>query len=618
MCKEPNYDFRREAAVAINSGQSNAIILCGDTQGLFFLADATGGQYVPLVDFLTAKWNVPGQILIVYEPSGQLRILDKPAPAPGEPPNGDKIKDAWLRWRTGLATEDLQIREMLSAARLRSHAQAMSDSFDALLRQTEKDPVIAMELLRQFCLCSRTRADGKPLLQDRLLIVIENADMLLPEGEISRLALPDRRMVGLCAEWFCDPLFTNGASSVVLVAESRSLINQRITRLPQVRVIEIPAPDENTRAHFTDWFSRQQPAGRKVELWSSQQTFAKLTGGLSMHALRRVLVNSCHLGCPVTSKDVIEAVEEHIRGQLGEDVIEFKKPEHTLDDVIGFTALKGFLRREFVPRMESTGLDSLPGAAVCGPIGGGKSFIFEAVAAESDMVVLVLKNIRSMWYGQTDVIFETLRRILSSLAKVLIFVDEADTQFGEVGPDAHETERRLTGKIQAMMSDPKLRGRVKWLLMTARIQYLSPDIRRPGRVGDLIIPVLDPEGEDRKAFIAWMVKKTIATELAPADTDRLDQLTVGYSSADFSALRSELIAKAGTSKLSVDQIAEVAADHIPPAISDARRLQTLHALMNCTRKSLIPAGYLPDPAKIQEAKEQWQMEIRRLEARGVR
>ena len=91
-------------------------------------------------------------------------------------------------------------------------------------------------------------------------------------------------------------------------------------------------------------------------------------------------------------------------------------------------------------------------------------------------------------------IFERLRRVLEALEKVVIFVDEADTQFGGVGAETHSTERRLTGKIQAMMSDPRLRGRVIWLLMTARIHLLSPDIRRPGRVGDLIIPVLDPEG----------------------------------------------------------------------------------------------------------------------------
>ena len=56
-----------------------------------------------------------------------------------------------------------------------------------------------------------------------------------------------------------------------------------------------------------------------------------------------------------------------------------------------------------------------------------------------------------------------------------------------------------------MMSDPLLRGKVVWLLVTARIHLLSPDIRRPGRVGDLIIPVLDPEGKDREAFLDWVV-----------------------------------------------------------------------------------------------------------------
>ena len=148
--------------------------------------------------------------------------------------------------------------------------------------------------------------------------------------------------------------------------------------------------------------------------------------------------------------------------------------------------------------------DLLP-PAIGGPIGAGKTFIFEAVAAELDMVVLVIKNIRSKYYGETDVIFERLRRVLMALSRVLIFIDEADTQLGGVGADTHATERRLTGKIQSMMSDPLLRGKVVWLLVTARIHLLSPDIRRPGRVGDLIIPVLDPEGKDREAFLDWVV-----------------------------------------------------------------------------------------------------------------
>ena len=300
---------------------------------------------------------------------------------------------------------------------------------------------------------------------------------------------------------------------------------------------------------------------------------------------------------------------------MGEDIVEFKKPLHTLKDVIGFARLKQFLADDLIPRFQSGEDDALPGAAVCGPIGGGKTFIFEALAAELDMVVLVLKNIRSQWFGQTDVIFERLRRVLEALAKVVIFVDEADTQFGGVGPDAHETERRLTGKIQAMMSDSRLRGKVIWLLMTARIHLLSPDIRRPGRAGDLIIPVLDPHGDDRRAFMEWTLAPAIGAALSDKEWQGFDALTKGYAASNFAALRSELKARAKRAggKLAMEDVQKVVKDLIPPDIADTRRYQTLQALVNCTRRSL-----LPNPEATDQDRQAWNEEIRRLELKGVR
>jgi SpoVK/Ycf46/Vps4 family AAA+-type ATPase len=204
---------------------------------------------------------------------------------------------------------------------------------------------------------------------------------------------------------------------------------------------------------------------------------------------------------------------------------------------------------------------------------------------------------------------------LEALSKVLIFVDEADTQFGGVSGDVHATERRLTGKIQAMMSDPKLRGRVTWLLMTARIHLLSPDIRRPGRVGDLIIPVLDPEGEDRAAFIQWMVEPVFEGVLDASQMKDLEQVVQGYAASNFAALRSELKAKARHRgcRLGFKEILSIIDDHLSPAISETRRYQTLQALVNCTRKSL-----LPNPDITMEERNRWYEEIVRLEARGIR
>jgi SpoVK/Ycf46/Vps4 family AAA+-type ATPase len=388
-----------------------------------------------------------------------------------------------------------------------------------------------------------------------------------------------------------------------------------VARFPEVLEVEIPAPDETMRLDFIRRFLDRQPGDARPKLWSTPEDLARLTAGLSLHALAQLFKGALHEKRPLAQAEVVAKVEEFIQRQLGEDMVEFKKPSHRLEDCVGFSRLKKFLRDEFMPRLAATGPEALPGAAVCGPIGGGKTFLFEAVAAELDMVVLVLKNIRSQWFGQTDVLFERLRRVLMALAKVLIFVDEADTQFGGVGPDTHETERRLTGKLQAMMSDPKLRGRVAWLLVTARIHLLSPDLRRPGRVGDLIIPILDPDGADRQAFLRWTVKDSVNDDLSPERLQRLTQATQNFSTAGFAALRSELKAKAKLSgqPLTFDQVLAIVGDLLPPAIEATRHYQALQALVNCTRRSL-----LPDPGVTEEQRQRWAEEVRRLEAQGVR
>jgi SpoVK/Ycf46/Vps4 family AAA+-type ATPase len=461
-----------------------------------------------------------------------------------------------------------------------------------------------LEAMRQFTICSRSNLSGSDLL-----ILIEAADMLLPVGSGDIASLNDKQLhrISICQDWFADPAFVGGGDSVILFAESASLIHPRISKLPHVLNVPLPAPSTDERLHFIiDFFAK---AKYEPRLWSSREDLAAFTAGLSIHALRQLLLRSSYTREPLQPADIVDKVQEFIQSQLGEDVIEFKKPTHRLSDVKGFRKLKEFINRELLPRFKAPPDKALAGAAVAGPIGGGKTFIFEAVAAELDIPVLVLKGIRSQWYGQTDVIFERLRRVLEALEKVVIFVDEADTQFGGVEAEEHSTERRLTGKIQAMMSDVRLRGHVIWLLMTARIHLLSPDIRRPGRVGDLIIPVLDPEGEDRKEFLHWVAGAVLSLP-TEEDIAKLDGLTVGYSAASFSSLRSQL--KASGAK-TIDELVAIVADQIPPAISQTRRYQTLQALINCTRRSL-----LPDASVTEQDREGWQAEIRALEAMGVR
>lgn len=946
-------NFFEKFAKILNAEQSKSIIFSGNVYDLFF----NGKDYVPLIPFLCKKTKVPGIIHILYELNGPITISTE---------GRSHLKKAWREWREGdVGQEDID--KMLSHRKSEPKERiASADSeFESRLRQSNGNSTLALEFLRQLTMCSREKTRAN------LFIVIEGADMLIPSGNNDLASLNDvqRRRIGIVQDWFSDPDFVDGGDSVCLIAESASLIHPRISKLPQVLDVEVSSPDYEERKHYIDWFCQEN----KPELWGSTSDLAALSAGLSVHSIRQLLksatTTSIYKGVEMTAKDVVGKVESFIQHQIGEDVVEFKKPEHRLKDVVGFSALKKFIYEELIPRFQASGDEALPGAAVAGPIGchkkgqkvimydgslkkiedvkkgemlmgpdskpriinnlirgegkmyrikpvkgksfivnedhilslvktkeeknekvkyaevsvkdyldwskwkrsiyklyrvavefeekelpidpyffgnllgdgsmqhspcvtntdakvieevykqakkfklrvrvtggdrcpsyylvgkkkvknpiaeilrsldswdvkcgdkfipeiyktsskkqrqellagildtdgslgncfedsskskklikdvafvarslgfaaypvpkkvngktyyrmsisgnldniptrikrkkakprkqkksvlrtgfslksvgkgefygfsldkdglyllddftvthnSGKTFIFEAVAAELGMPVLVLKNIRSQWFGQTDVIFERLRRVLEALQKVVIFVDEADTQFGGVGKESHTTERRLTGKIQAMMSDPKLRGKVIWLLMTARIHLLSPDIRRPGRVGDLIIPVLDPRGEDREEFVDWVLSAigSLPRSLQPDRCDDEEKqevlaLTDGYSAAAYASLRSYLKAQKKMHPGEHFDVVKIIGDQIPANIGPTREYQTLQALANCTRRSLIPDCVLeescPELLKqikqgkrvdILKAKAAWERKIKELEAQGI-
>ena len=598
----PTYPFFGQLARMINSGQARSIVVAGNVNDLYF----DGEKYVPIVPFLLTKTRVSGIIHVVYELNGPVRLSEE---------DRTKLREAWAAWKTGVDTNTLAIKDMTNDS---SKIELRRREFDQYMRDAIGNSTAALEFLRQLTICSRSA------LKQNLLIFIEAADMLLPAGDGDVAKMNDMliRRIAIVTDWFSDPEFFAGRDTVCLLCESRSLIHPRVSRLPQVLSIDVPSPDTQARAHYASW-QLKQPTTTQIPVpdlpatntgapdsSSSTNWLAEGTAGLSIHALRQLLLAAAYNQRPVSRPDVVAQVEQFIQAQLGDDVVEFKKPVHTLKDVIGFSKLKQFLADYMMPRLKLPDDRALPGAAIAGPIGGGKTFIFEAVAAELDMPVLVLKNIRSQWFGQTDVIFERLRRVLEALEKVVIFVDEADTQFGGVGEGAHETERRLTGKVQGMMSDPMLRGKVIWLLMTARIHLLSPDIRRPGRVGDLIIPVLDPEGQDRMDFIKWLLKP--AGEVGAGLGDWLDKegLPPGFSAAGYSALRSQIKALPPKSE---EELRAIVRDFIQPAIEQTRRYQTLQALVNCTRRSL-----LPDPNVSDEQRAQWEREISQLELQGIK
>jgi len=562
-------EFLSELKRIINSGLARSVILTGNIYDLFY----DGENYVPLIQFLNSKLRVEptkehrGLAHVVFELNSPIDVI------------GDAI-DLHNAWDALHSNEKKNLYDRLS--------------------ESNQNATYALELLRQMAEVNR-----RSKVKNNLLFLVESADMLIPDSEVSRMNMQDRRRVSIVYDWFSDPAFLNSGDTAIFFSESRSSIHHRVARLPQVVSVEIPLPDLQQRQHFLEW---SQSKGKLHIEDSSIESLTEKTSGLSIHALRQLV-----FGGPMTNNRITKKVEEYMISQLGEGIVEFQRPKQRMNDVIGNHRIKNFMLKELIPGF----LDGeLSGAAVGGPIGGGKTFICEAVAAELGIPVITLKNIRSKWFGETDKIFERLQRLLESFDKIVIFVDEADTQFGSI-QDGHETERRLTGKIQAMMSDTALKGRVIWFLMTARIHLLSPDIRRPGRM-DLIIPILDPEGDDRKEFLNWatsavVYEDDIDSENRDREMDRLmEAIPIKASAAMFAMIRSRIKRCKG-----VVEAVDAIKDMVLPDIEQTREYQTLQAKINCTRKSLLFDSSDLRDCTFEKKREQWKERIEELERRGV-
>ena len=161
------------------------------------------------------------------------------------------------------------------------------------------------------------------------------------------------------------------------------------------------------------------------------------------------------------------------------------------------------------------------------------------------------------------------------------------------------------------MSDTSLKGKVFWFLMTARIHRLSPDIRREGRM-DLIIPILDPEGDDQKEFIKWTFGDLKGTDGVEAINHRdVHRLIKTYSSASFDALRKRIKSK---NCQTLEDAIRVAKDILQADIAETRHYQKLQALVNCTRRSLIFADDTSDE-EVDKQRKAWRQELDRLEGK---
>lgn len=546
------------------SQQSNQFLVTGNVLDLLrcpWLSreeQLSDRNYVSLSDYLTARLSMKRRVIITFNIARGLTFAD--------PVSQRTAKRIYLSL--------FEADEVDEAA----------ERFDEVVARSANWTFPALVLLRKLCEASwqRPQAEGASIA-----VIIEHAESLLPNLPITRMGDTDRQRLVFFKEWLTERSFVQSDHILLLVSETGSAVNESLRSLPHLATVNIPLPEQDERRRFIQWCLRRNPGLRLV---GTQKEFARISAGMTLMGIEQTIRLAQYKRGKLTREDFVACLKRLLVSRIG-DHIELVEPVHTLSDVLGNAALKKQLKRVTAALDKGDPRTAPVGILMTGPNGVGKTFIALAWARESGRTALILRNLRSSFFGETDQIFEKIRQVLEVLGNVTILVDEADTVFARPGANVHETEQRLFGNVIQMMGDPQNRSRIVWVLMTARPDNLAPDLKRSGRCG-LHLPVFDPEDADRRQFVEELLARAGVHlgNMSDEAMEEFDDRTCEYSAADFRELAGELkTEELGLGRvLMPDDVLEVVRDMLPAEGGPERRMQTLQALLHCSRKSLIP------------------------------
>ncbi len=448
-----------------------------------------------------------------------------------------------------------------------------------------------------------------------IAVVLDYAEHLAPNAPPQALSEIDR-INGVTlqrfARLFYERLQLRQARDAVCVMFTPNLhdLNPDLVRSEVVAAVEIPRPDAEARRRFIEWQQAKLVVeGRsKIVFEVTEEQLVEQTAGLTLTGVRHLFLKAAQterreLTSSFVMKRKRELIERDSRGML-----EVVVPKHGMDAVGGSEDIKAF----FVRTAEDLrlGLKDVPAGVICpGPNGVGKTFIAKAFARDSGINCVALKNFRGMYVGQTESNLDTIFGILKAMTPNVVIMDEADKTLGnEKSSEGNKVDDRVFGAFTAFMGDPDQRGKIFWLLLTARPFNLAPDTGRPGRVEEHV-PILAPESfGDKKSILAAVSKargiRIVADEgeSAPAD-EVLARIFEGLGFVTPAALelivnRARRVARrarptgdGATVDVLVSELAREAANFVPEGSNAKLRLQTIEAVLYTNHLEYLPESW---------------------------
>ncbi len=534
------------------SGTTAAFVLHGNTYDYVRIGDGADGRYGVLSEFLAEQLFGRWSLVLHYDLGRGLRVL--------------------------AGRDEQRLKDMVALAN-----RKVGD-----LSALPKDPAATFALLDRFV---RTNIMAPEADRLSLAFILDQASYVFPSGEPGRLNAQASSHLVTMLNWATSPHVKRLNMAFVMIDEKLADLSERLTGNPHVAAIEVPLPETSERERFVTTSIDAKELASFSDFDAS--SLAGLTAGISLTDLN-VLIQSARESGRRLDGNVFRASKKRLIERQCRGVLEFIEPKWTLDTVVGHEAAKARLRED-AELLKRGALDSLPmGYLLCGPVGTGKSFLAQCASGEIGVPCVMLKNFRSKYVGETEGNLERVLSVLRAMGPVVVVVDEADAALGSREQDGDSgTSSRVFGMIASQMGDTRYRGRIIWMLLTARPDLLPIDLKRQGRA-EVHIPLFYPTDEDEIRHMFVILAKKLGSRLAPEDVPSIPQR--GHlSGADIEGMvgrawRKSLLA--GQTHVTREALAEVVSQFLPSTQGLERELQETAAIVECTDRQFLPAAVL--------------------------
>lgn len=190
---------------------------------------------------------------------------------------------------------------------------------------------------------------------------------------------------------------------------------------------------------------------------------------------------------------------------------------------------------------EKVGIDPQKGVLLHGPPGCGKTLLAKAVASETKatFIKVVASELVQKYIGEGARMVRELFQLARTRAPSIVFIDEIDAVGGRRADISISGEREVQRTLLQLLSEMdgfSVRGDVKLIGATNRIDLLDPALLRPGRF-DRVIEIPSPDQVGRETiFKIHAAKMNVAPDVKVSD---LARMTEGATGADIKAICTE-------------------------------------------------------------------------------